>query len=330
MSTDHHAEAAIARAIIAALSPLAERMYPNGDPLTEKTDGPESAATEEPAVGEQVTDSDGDVWQRFEDGWYWWKGESGCWSSIPRARDYVQTTYGPLGRTTDDDRRRVGLPVRNEDASPETYSDVLAGLADHIHFSSPDGREVTVVVPAVPRGYLPLRPLQAIDLCGHPMPCWVEGCLKPEGARSLSEQEVLDLIHRPQESKAPAPEPTSAPLAASDATEASGEGEVAAGRETGAQGRIGWLRVEPDDELRCLVREIPGGWAETDIADDLAWAADDFPDAEFTPIRALAADEVAVKRDDLRAAVNGLAMEGLDWALVRRLYDALNAGEDRG
>lgn len=68
---------------------------------------------DEPAVGEQVTDSDDDVWQRFEGGWRWWAdGADGGWTPRLRTWDYVQN-YGPVRTTTDDDRRCVGLPVRD-------------------------------------------------------------------------------------------------------------------------------------------------------------------------------------------------------------------------
>ena len=109
-------------AAVTALTALVDTMRPDGDedaPARPAVapDGDEPA-TEEPAVGAQVTDLDGDVWQRVEDGWRWWN-KVGCgWSSWLRTWDSIQTDYGPLRATTDDDRRRVGLPVRDEDASP--------------------------------------------------------------------------------------------------------------------------------------------------------------------------------------------------------------------
>ena len=72
--------------------------------------------------------------------------------------------------------------------------------------------------------------------------------------------------------------------------------------QNGAQGRIGWLRLRRGSTRRFLVREVEGGWTQdgTDLCD---WSAESYPDAEFTPIRTLADDEVAVKRDDVAAAI---------------------------
>lgn len=106
------------------------------------------------------------------------------------------------------------------DQTPETSSDVLAGLNDPIHISHPDCAgfheplDATAMIhfDHVHESYRPprIRAMRlgfghALDLCGHPMPCWVEGCLRPEGARSLSEKEVMDLIYWPQESEDAAP-----------------------------------------------------------------------------------------------------------------------------
>ena len=72
--------------------------------------------------------------------------------------------------------------------------------------------------------------------------------------------------------------------------------------QNGAQGRIGWLRMGPGNKRRLLTQEVPGGWTDADEDGDPLWLAEDWPDAEFTPIRTLADDEVAVKRDHEAAA----------------------------
>lgn len=191
--------------------------------------------TDEPAVGEQVTDRDGYLWRRFEDGWHLWTGEG--WSHTPHTWDYVQD-YGPLRATTAADRRRVGLPVRDEDASPG---------------------------------------------------------------------------------------PAMAPESDAQPEEVSEDPETENGRENAAQGRIGWLRVEPSHEYRHAVREVPGGWSDTDRDEYLVWTAKTWPDAEFTPIRTLADDEVAVKREDLQWAVDAGRLSGPSGAM-KRLRAALEAG----
>ena len=78
--------------------------------------------------------------------------------------------------------------------------------------------------------------------------------------------------------------------------------------ENGAQGRIGWLGLRRGSTRRLLAREVEGGWTQdgTDLCD---WSAESHPDAAFTPIRTLADDEVAVKRDDLETALR-LLLEG--------------------
>lgn len=196
--------------------------------------------SDEPVADEQVTDRDGYVWQRFEGGWRWWRGKVGRWSRIPRTRDYMQTVFGPLRATTDDDRRRVGLSVRDEDAPPE-----------------------------------PVEPAQADA--------------QPEAEDPESEN----------------------------------------GRENGA-GRIGWLRVRPDYEFRCLAQEVPGGWTGIDDADDLLWTAKKWPNAEFTPIRTLAADEVAVKRSDLRSVLGMVWLHESVPAAKREAADRLRAALEAG
>ena len=108
--------------------------------------------------------------------------------------------------------------------------------------------------------------------------------------------------------------------------------------ENAVQGRIGWLRLEPGDKRRYLVREVSGGWTRIDTDDrHLVWPAEGWPVAEFTPIRILADDEVAVKRDDLPAAIAALGAVARGWSVAdaeaaRRIADrlrrALEAGED--
>ena len=204
--------------------------------------------TDEPAVGEQVTDSTGIVWQRFEDGWRWWVVGKTDWSPYHHTWDDVQN-YGPLRPTTDDDRRRVGLPVR----------------AENTPSASQDG---------------------------------------PLAARSADP------------GKGGPPEP-----------------------ENAAQGRIGWLRMEAGDEHRYLMREVPGGWTDSDRDEYLACRANTWTNAEFTPIPTLAADEVAVQREDLPAAIAALGAVAWGWPVAdaeaaRRIADrlrrALEAGEGRG
>lgn len=106
-------------AAVTALTALVDTMRPGADedaparPATAESDEP---VTEEPAIGVQLTDSV--VWQRFEGGWHWWMGEG--WSHQSHTWDAMHDfDLGKLRGTTDDDRRRVGLPVRDEDASPE-------------------------------------------------------------------------------------------------------------------------------------------------------------------------------------------------------------------
>lgn len=73
--------------------------------------------TEEPPVGSQVTDGMGDVWERREGGWaLWWAERSGWLADLygsgldpwPTVR-----AQAPLRPTTDEDRKRVGLPTVN-------------------------------------------------------------------------------------------------------------------------------------------------------------------------------------------------------------------------
>ena len=107
--------------------------------------------------------------------------------------------------------------------------------------------------------------------------------------------------------------------------------------ENAVQGRIGWLRMGPGNKRRLLTQEVPGGWADADEDGDPLWLAKDWPNAEFTPIRTLADDEVAVKRDDLPAAIAALGAVARGWSVAdaeaaRRIADrlrrALEAGED--
>ena len=114
--------------------------------------------------------------------------------------------------------------------------------------------------------------------------------------------------------------PATAPESDAQPEDVSEDAETENGPENAVQGRIGWLRMRPGDD-RCLMREVPGGgWIRIDTTDDsLVWSAKHLPDAEFTPIRTLADDEVAVKRDVVRAA------EAL-WPRARAA--ALEAGED--
>lgn len=65
--------------------------------------------TEEPPVGSQVTDREGDVWERRENGWTWWARDR--WLLIRRSWESVVRDAAPLRFTTDEDRKRVGLPV---------------------------------------------------------------------------------------------------------------------------------------------------------------------------------------------------------------------------
>lgn len=75
--------------------------------------------TEEPPVGSQVTDREGDVWERREEGWtLWWAERIGWLADLygdldpwPDVRDLA-----PLRPTTDEDRKRVGLPVEPDPA----------------------------------------------------------------------------------------------------------------------------------------------------------------------------------------------------------------------
>ena len=76
--------------------------------------------TEEPPVGSQVTDREGDVWERREDGWaLWWHERPGWLADLygsgldpwPTVR-----AQAPLRLTTDEDRERVGLPVEEAPA----------------------------------------------------------------------------------------------------------------------------------------------------------------------------------------------------------------------
>lgn len=212
---------------------------PPQEPTTLADVSGDEPVTDEPAIGAQVTDGDGDVWQRFEGDWCRWMGEAVGWSSWPHTWDYVQN-YAPLRPTTDDDRRRVGLPVRDEDASPE--------------------------------------PVEAAE----------------------SDAQPEDVSEDPETENGP---------------------------QNGAQGRIGWLRMGPDDDCRYLMREVPGGWTRIDTDDeDLVWSAKTWSNAEFTPIRTLADDEVAVKREDLALAVSdceGALADALDGEVSRTYRECI-------
>ena len=71
--------------------------------------------TEEPPVGSQVTDREGDVWERREGGWALWWPERSEWLTDLYGSGLdpwpVVRVQAPLRFTTDEDRRRVGLPV---------------------------------------------------------------------------------------------------------------------------------------------------------------------------------------------------------------------------
>ena len=73
--------------------------------------------TEEPPVGSQVTDREGDVWKRREEGWaLWWPERSGWLADLDGWGDDpwpVVRKRAPLRPTTDEDRKRVGLPTMN-------------------------------------------------------------------------------------------------------------------------------------------------------------------------------------------------------------------------
>ena len=112
---------------------------------------------------------------------------------------------------------------------------------------------------------------------------------------------------------------TGAPQSDERAEKVPVEPETENGPQNGARGRIGWLLLYPGDDGRLLVHEAPGGWTDSNRDEYPVWPAEDWPDAEFTPIRILADDEVAVKRDVVRAA------EAL-WPRARAA--ALEAGED--
>ena len=212
-----------------------------------------------------------------------------------------------------DDRRRVGLPVRDENTPPaSTASDT----------PRPGGRiEATV---DGHRGVLVWA-----DHPGCIVPGWVwedrPDCCVAD--RDVHAHRVL-----PPQAPATAPESDVQP---EDVPE---DAETENGPENAVQGRIGWLRMRPGDD-RCLMREVPGGgWIRIDTTDDsLVWSAKHLPDAVFTPIRTLADDEVAVKRDDLPAAIAALGAVAWGWSVAdaeaaRRIADrlrrALEAGED--
>lgn len=94
-----------------------------GVDLTEPVD-----VTEEPPIGSQVTDVDGEVWGRFKEGWQvWaalgymeWSGVSDPWVNV--------RACAPLRLTTDADRERVGLPVDTApDVDPDDTEAYLTG-----------------------------------------------------------------------------------------------------------------------------------------------------------------------------------------------------------
>ena len=80
--------------------------------------------TEEPPVGSQVTDREGDVWERRENGWTWWARDR--WLLIRRSWESVVRDAAPLRFTTDEDRKRVGLPVNPApaDVDPDALADM--------------------------------------------------------------------------------------------------------------------------------------------------------------------------------------------------------------
>lgn len=84
-----------------------------------------------------------------------------------------------------------------------------------------------------------------------------------------------------------------------------------------------------------ILREEPSGWTEIDRDyEPYLWTREGCPDVEFEPIRTLADDEVAVKRDDLADAIEHLADHDSDTdpgaPFLARLRAALETGEDRG
>lgn len=77
-----------------------------------------AAITEEPPVGSQLTDREGDVWERrtgWRLSWHVWLKEMRTWDTEPEPWELADyrcvTDYAPLRPTTDEDRVRVGLPV---------------------------------------------------------------------------------------------------------------------------------------------------------------------------------------------------------------------------
>lgn len=93
--------------------------------------------TEEPPVGSQITDCEGEVWERREGGWTLWRpGGSGWLADLyESALDPwpVVRGFAPLRPTTDEDRKRVGLPVEpapdDVDPEPKAELDEVEALA---------------------------------------------------------------------------------------------------------------------------------------------------------------------------------------------------------
>lgn len=86
-----------------------------------KQSGAESSKPDEPAFGDQLTDAEDEVWACGPDGkWRCWYSDVQQWSDELEPtlnRAVIETECGPLRPTTDEDRKRVGLPLRNEKAA---------------------------------------------------------------------------------------------------------------------------------------------------------------------------------------------------------------------
>lgn len=85
--------------------------------------------TEEPPCGSQVTDKDGDIWQRTNVGWRPWL-EMGKWASGTRYQWFVIRKYAPLRLTTD--AERVGIDTAPDVDPDEALNRAVAEAIDDV------------------------------------------------------------------------------------------------------------------------------------------------------------------------------------------------------
>lgn len=138
----------------AALDDLAQHLAEAEQPAPAGDLNEASERKDAPAIGDQRTDNHGDVWERRPDGtWRAWMSRRNGWSMMAHSDldttlDALDKCWGPFRPTTDEDRKRVGLPVQDEAGERRvnvTITDVYAAPADHGFLRINVGPETAVI-----------------------------------------------------------------------------------------------------------------------------------------------------------------------------------------